>query len=90
MKTASGARVARRDRAWAQFSSLPPDSQREVLDFMAFLRTRRAAASGRKAGKQRKLTTEAFVGMWRDRPDMQDSVAWVRRVREEEWVTRRG
>ena len=33
-----------------------------------------------------KLTDEPFIGMWRDREDMQDSGAWVRRVRESEWA----
>lgn len=28
------------------------------------------------------LTDSAFVGMWRDRPDMQDSTAWVRQQRQ--------
>ena len=31
------------------------------------------------------LADEPFIGMWRDREDMQDSSAWVRRVRESEW-----
>jgi len=34
--------------------------------------------------KRTKLVDEPFIGMWRDREDMQDSSAWVRRVRESE------
>jgi hypothetical protein len=33
-----------------------------------------------------KLTAEPFIGMWRDREDMQDSNAWGRRLRECEWA----
>ena len=31
------------------------------------------------------LADEPFIGMWCDRKDMQDSSAWVRRVRGSEW-----
>nr|VFJ57208.1 MAG: Predicted antitoxin, contains HTH domain [Candidatus Kentron sp. DK] len=31
------------------------------------------------------LRKEAFVGMWKDRPDMADSTAWVRNLRQQEW-----
>jgi hypothetical protein len=65
--------------------SLPPEAQKQVSDFVAFLKTRYPVTkSGRKA-KRIKLTDEPFIGMWRDREDMQDSGAWVRRVRESEW-----
>jgi hypothetical protein len=90
IKAESGARVFRRDRAWAEFSSLPPETQREVVDFIAFLRARRTPAPARKAAKRSKLAAEAFIGMWRNRRDVRDSTAWVRRAREEEWVKRRG
>lgn len=65
--------------------SLPPEAQKQVSDFVAFLKTRYPMVkSGRKATRA-KLTDEPFIGMWRDREDMQDSSAWVRRVRESEW-----
>jgi hypothetical protein len=31
------------------------------------------------------LQNEKFIGMWRDREEMTDSSAWVRKVRESEW-----
>jgi AbrB family looped-hinge helix DNA binding protein len=31
------------------------------------------------------LQKEAFIGLWKDREDLKDSAAWVRRVREGEW-----
>ncbi len=30
---------------------------------------------------------EPFVGMWKDREDMEDSNQWVRQVRQQEWTT---
>jgi hypothetical protein len=30
---------------------------------------------------------EPFVGMWKDREDMEDSSHWVRQVRQQEWTS---
>ena len=40
-----------------------------------------AAAVG-KTHQPLDLTNSAFVGMWKDRPDMEDSTDWVRRRRQ--------
>lgn len=32
-----------------------------------------------------KLADRPFIGMWRDREDMQDSSTWTRHLREREW-----
>jgi hypothetical protein len=70
--------------------SLPPEAQKQVSDFVTFLKTRYPVTkSGRKA-KRIKLTDEPFIGMWRDREDMQDSSAWAQRVRLSEWERRNG
>ncbi len=29
---------------------------------------------------------EPFVGMWKDREDMEDSSQWVRQLRQQEWI----
>ncbi|EKU96520.1 hypothetical protein Lepto7375DRAFT_0526 [Leptolyngbya sp. PCC 7375] len=31
------------------------------------------------------LNNFAFVGMWKDRPELEDSTAWVRQLREQQW-----
>lgn len=72
--------------AWEMFDELPPEAQQQVIDFIAFLRKRYVPSWSRKTTKQTKLADEAFIGMWRDREDLQDSSAWVRNVREREWV----
>lgn len=68
-----------------RFSALPPELQQQVMDFIAFLQARYLAIQ--PAGKTRKtpLAREPFIGIWRDRPDMEDSTGWVRGIRLKEW-----
>ena len=66
--------------------SLPPEAQKQVTDFVAFLKTRYSVAPRVRKTKRIKLADEPFIGMWRDREDMQDSSAWVRSLRESEWA----
>ena len=66
--------------------SLPPEAQRQVSDFVAFLKTRYPTAQAPRKLKRTKLAGELFIGMWSGRDDMKDSSAWVRRVRESEWA----
>jgi hypothetical protein len=72
------------DKVWDEYRRLPAEAKRQVADFIAFLRQRYSAGRRprRYAGN---LEDEPFVGMWRDREDMQDSTAWVRHLREQEW-----
>jgi hypothetical protein len=72
--------------AWREFTALPPEAQRQVADFIAFLRTRHEQFRSGKRPNQINLADEPFIGMWRDREDMQDSRAWIRDIREREWV----
>jgi hypothetical protein len=68
------------------FDKLPPEAQKQVIDFIAFLQTRYQSISDLKKNKPKaKFTEEAFIGIWRNREDMQDSSAWVRRIRASEW-----
>lgn len=68
-----------------EIASLPPEAQRQVVDFVAFLKTRYPAWQAVRKAKRTKLADEPFIGMWRGREDMQDSTAWVRRLRRREW-----
>jgi len=72
-----------------EMASLPPEAQREIIDFLAFVKARYASAPAAKKRRQTKLTAEPFVGMWRDREDMRDSVAWVRNLRQHQWERNR-
>ena len=72
------ARIAR------EVASLPPEAQKQVLDLVVFLKARYLSAATAARAKRR-LTKEPFIGMWRDRKDMQDSTAWVRKLRQCQW-----
>ena len=69
---------------WDDFSTLPPEAQRQVIDLIAFLKTRFEKDRMVKQDTT-KLTDESFIGMWQNREDMQDSAEWVRSVRKREW-----
>jgi hypothetical protein len=66
--------------------SLPVEAQREVADFIAFLKQQYRCRGPRRESARKPLGSEPFVGMWRDREDMTDSTAWVREVRRREWT----
>jgi hypothetical protein len=67
------------------FSSLPPEAQREVADFVTFLKNRYPSPRHGKKSIKGNLSDEPFIGMWQDREDMRDSTAWVHGLRREEW-----
>jgi hypothetical protein len=67
-----------------EINSLPPEAQRQLEDFISFLRER-YKNSHPKTAPASDLESEAFVGMWRDREDMRDSSAWVRNLRKSHW-----
>lgn len=66
-----------------EFAALPPEARREAESFIAFLRQRYGAKNEKKAKVD--LLEESFVGMWKDREDLQDSLAFVRELRQNEW-----
>jgi|GEM_PF-573022 len=68
--------------AWQRFSSLPPEAQQQVIDFIAFLQTRYTPRRPRKTAKPPRLRKEAFIGMWRKRADLQVPAAVFRRLRD--------
>lgn len=67
-----------------EINSLPPEAQRQLEDFLSFLRERYTNSQAKTAPTS-ELESEAFVGMWRGREDMRDSSAWVRNVRQLHW-----
>jgi len=74
-----------REKVWEDFTALPLEAQQQAADFIAFLRSRyKQFTPVQKAGLT-DLGNEAFIGMWRDRVDMEDSSQWVRDVRRREW-----
>jgi len=68
-----------------EFLSLPTEAQRQVIDFIAFLRQKYAVVEPGSQSPDFDLINDNFIGMWSDRQDLADSSAWVRGVRENEW-----
>ena len=76
------------EAAIRELNTLPPEAQKEALDFIESLIQRYKQSTARQKMKETtSLTEEAFIGMWSDRPEMQDSVQWVRSIRKKEWRT---
>ncbi len=67
-----------------EINSLPIEAQRQIEDFVRFLRQRYQSSSRSETAKT-DLAAEEFIGMWRDREEMQDSTNWVRNVRQSHW-----
>ncbi len=44
-----------------------------------------APAEERPEVEPKSIGNEPFVGMWKDRDDLQDTSSWVRALREREW-----
>ena len=68
-----------------EITALPPEAQKQILDFMAFLKTQYPPVRTTKKARRTKLANEPFIGMWKTRRDMQDSTAWVQNLRQHEW-----
>jgi hypothetical protein len=66
-------------------SNLPPEAQRQVKDFIAFLSLRYKKEAKKGQNKIPNLSNESFVGIWKDREDMEDSHNWLRIKRKTEW-----
>lgn len=74
----------------SQFNSLPPEGQRQVIELIASLHQRYGSSKATNNQSSVELTEEGFIGMWRDRDDLQDSTTWLRNNREREWVKQGG
>ena len=76
------------EKIFDDISSLPPEAQRQVVDFIAFLKTRYKRSEQEKQTKRINLVNEPFIGIWKDRDDMNNSSKWLRNVRKTEWGTK--
>lgn len=70
----------------SKFVNLPPEAQKEVADFISLLYERYQGSSELQPIQKKKLAQEEFIGIWKDRSDMEDSTSWVREdIRKKEW-----
>jgi hypothetical protein len=68
-----------------EITTLPPEAQKQVIDFISFLRARYKEDSRKKNLRRSNLSEESFIGLWRNRKDMEDSRSWIRDIRRIEW-----
>lgn len=66
---------------WRRLASLPEAAQQEVAALIAALAEHHSGSE--RAPVTRSLHDEPFVGLWKDRTDLADASAWVRRLREQ-------
>lgn len=74
------------EQIFQEIVSLPLEGQQQVERFVTFLRQTYGSTPRVAQPPSSDWQAEEFLGMWRDRDDMQDSSAWVRQQRESEWV----
>lgn len=74
-----------RELVLEKLAELPEAAQQQVLDYIAFLTIRYGRKQSQPPAPAGDLGSESFVGMWRDRQDMQDSTRWVRETRQNDW-----
>lgn len=68
-----------------KYSSLPAEAQKIIDDFVATLSQKYKDSCEIEQPENSPVEEQAFVGMWRDAPDLKDSTAWVRNARENHW-----
>ncbi|WP_346293043.1 DUF2281 domain-containing protein [Sphaerothrix gracilis] len=73
------------ERLRQDIQSLPDEAQQLLTDFVAFLKQRYQATSLEENHSTLNLDNSPFVGMWSDRPEMQDSTQWVKQIRQQHW-----
>ena len=66
-------------------SNLPPEARKQVVSFIASLKTRCGRARKEKRTVRNSLANESFIGIWKDREDMADSGKWLRNMRRTQW-----
>ena len=74
------------EEIFRDLATLPPKAQRQVADFIAFLQERYKRSRPRRYSKKRNLAEEPFIGLWKDRKDMENSTSWVRNIRQSNWM----
>ncbi|MEX2410466.1 MAG: DUF2281 domain-containing protein [Candidatus Paceibacterota bacterium] len=67
-----------------KIKKLPPEAKQQAQDFVDFLYERYVKDETKKSAKK-SILENSFFGIWKDRKDMQDSTAWVRKIRKSQW-----
>ena len=79
-----------RQQLLKKYESLSASARQQVDALVASLAKGDESKVDHSGRKGKPLANEPFVGMWRDRTDMADSVAWVKSLRRSQWSHRLG
>ncbi len=71
------------DKIYDEITSLPPEAQQQVADFISFLK--KQYKKTQKMALLNDVINDPFIGIWKDREDMKDSSKWLRSIRKSEW-----
>ncbi|MGI0482955.1 hypothetical protein ACN4EE_19495 [Geminocystis sp. CENA526] len=71
----------------AEIDTFSEELQLLLLDFIELLKKRYPSLKKDNLNLESKenIDDESFIGMWKDREDMQNSDDWVRQIRNQEW-----
>lgn len=72
------------DHIQQDIQELPAEAQQLILDFVSFLKQRYQPKPS-KTQPPISFADQPFVGMWSDVPEMQNSAAWVRQTRQQQF-----
>jgi hypothetical protein len=68
-----------------QLAALPPEALKLVAEFVGLVSKQYTFPIKPAKPSRSSLRDEPFIGMWADRVDMEDSTAYVRQLRKNEW-----
>lgn len=68
-----------------EYAELPPEAQQTVAAFVKFLGRQSQTRPKRRPKRRVSFREDPAFGMWRDRPEMEDSVEYIRQLRRREF-----
>lgn len=68
-----------------EYAALPSEAQQTVADFVAFLSRQSEARLKRRPARRVPFREDPIFGMWRDRPEMEDSAEYIHQLRRREF-----
>ncbi|MEO8399960.1 MAG: DUF2281 domain-containing protein [Ignavibacteriaceae bacterium] len=71
-------------RFYNKFESLPMEAQKQVIAFIDFLKEK-YKTKNKKSFESNSFSNKKFVGIWKDRTELEDSSSWVKSLRNKEW-----
>jgi len=77
------------DSLTRQIEEFLPAARKLVREFVGVLRKQYLLGKPAGRAKSASLKDSKFFGMWRDRSEMADSVAYVRELRRQQWSPER-